>query len=99
MGSEDTRYLQREVPAFGSTALDVAELLPELRWPEQIEICAGNYFVRPRYEVIKKHGRRRIAHANVERTDLKGGGRRAAGAPRRGGGGRGPAPGRPAERY
>lgn len=71
MGSEDARYLQREVPAFGSTALDVAELLPELRWPEQIEICAGKYFVRPRYEVIKKHGRRRIAHANVERTDLK----------------------------
>ncbi|WP_119677746.1 hypothetical protein [Indioceanicola profundi] len=68
--------LEREVPAFGSHALDVAELLPNLRWPGQIEIAAGKHMVRPRYEVVRlnKEGaevRRRIAHPNVERTDLK----------------------------
>ncbi len=71
MGMEaDTRYLQKEIPAFGTYALDVAELLPGLRWPEQIEVCAGKYFVRPRYEVFKHQGPSRIAHANVERVDL-----------------------------
>lgn len=71
MGMEgETHYLQKEIPAFGTYGLDVAELLPELRWPEQIEVCAGKYFVRPRYEVFKHPGRSRIAHANVERTDL-----------------------------
>jgi hypothetical protein len=66
----DTRYLKKEIPAFGTYGLDVAELMPELRWPEQLEICAGKYFVRPRYEVFKREGRSRIAHANVERSDL-----------------------------
>lgn len=66
----DTRYLQKEIPAFGTYGLDVAELLPELRWPEQLEVCAGKYFVRPRYEVFTHQGRSRIAHANVERSDL-----------------------------
>ena len=70
MGGEDTRYLDCEIPAFGSHGVDVADLLPELHWPDQIEVCAGKYFVRPRYEVIRRDGRRRIAHANVERTDL-----------------------------
>jgi hypothetical protein len=51
-------------------ALDVATLLPQARWPQQIEIAAGKYMVRPRYEVSAR-GRRRIAHVNVERTDLK----------------------------
>jgi len=67
--------LDREVPPFGSLALDVGALLPDLRWPEQIEIRAGKHFVRPRYEVVQiakgKELRRRIAHPNVERTDLK----------------------------
>lgn len=71
MGTEATRYLQREVPAFGSYPLDVAELLPELQWPEQIEIVAGKYFVRPRYEIERRGGRSRIAHVNVERNDLQ----------------------------
>lgn len=71
MGTEATHYLQREVPAFGSYPLNVAELLPELQWPEQIEVVAGRYFVRPRYEIERRNGRSRIAHANVERTDLQ----------------------------
>src|SRR5690606_24832664 len=41
------------------------------KWPDQIEIVAGRYFVRPRYEVKRAGGNRRMAHANVERIDLK----------------------------
>ena len=41
-----------------------------LSWPDQIEIHAGKHVVRPRYEVSAKNGRSRIAHPNVERTDL-----------------------------
>lgn len=67
--------LDREVPAFGSYPLDVASLLPGARWPQQIEIQAGKHFVRPRYEVVSvaggTDGRRRMAHPNVERTDLR----------------------------
>ena len=52
------------------SALDVAELLPGLRWPAQIEVRAGRHVVRPRYEVTRGD-RTRIAHVNVERADLK----------------------------
>ncbi len=61
--------LDRAIPPFASVPLDVAELLPDVRWPEQIELRAGKYFVRPRYEVTSARSRR-IAHVNVERTDL-----------------------------
>lgn len=71
MGSDDVAWFTNaEIAPFATHALDVASLLPNARWPEQLEIHAGKYFVRPRYEVINKNGRRRIAHANVERTDL-----------------------------
>lgn len=72
---EEAVFLDREIPAFGSHALDVSTLLPGARWPQQIEIRAGKHFVRPRYEVIGLSGgketRRRMAHPNVERSDLK----------------------------
>ncbi|MGF1625160.1 MAG: hypothetical protein ACFCVH_09765 [Alphaproteobacteria bacterium] len=71
MGRDAEAALDRAVPAYGSAALDVGELMPGLGWPEQIEITAGRHFVRPRYEVVGPAGRRRIAHPNVERTDLK----------------------------
>ena len=61
--------LDSAVPPFGSLALDVASLLPQAHWPQQLEVHAGKHFVRPRYEVVNGH--RRIAHANVERTDLR----------------------------
>ena len=71
MGSDDVAWFTDvEIAPFATHALDVASLLPNARWPEQLEVYAGKYFVRPRYEVINKNGRRRIAHANVERTDL-----------------------------
>lgn len=70
MGDDHISRLDREIPPFATYALDVATLLPQANWPQQIEIDAGKYMVRPRYE-ITAHGRRRIAHVNVERADLK----------------------------
>ena len=58
----------RPSPAMRSMS---RKLLPQARWPQQIEIRAGKYLVRPRYEVSAQRGTRRIAHVNVERTDLK----------------------------
>jgi hypothetical protein len=71
MGHPEIAWLDREIPPFGSCALDTRELLPEARWPQQIEVQAGKHMVRPRYEVLAGNGRRRIAHVNVERVDLK----------------------------
>jgi hypothetical protein len=69
MGAERPAALRRVVPPYATIALDVAELLPDVRWPAQIEVRAGRHVVRPRYEVIR-NGRTHIAHVNVERDDL-----------------------------
>ena len=53
---------------MASLGLDIASLLPGARWPQQIEVRAGKYVVRPRYEVTAADGRSRIAHVNVERN-------------------------------
>ena len=71
MGRGDVARLEEEVAPYATRRLRVAELLPDLRWPDQIEIHAGKHFVRPRYEIVAKNGRSRIAHPNVERSDLK----------------------------
>jgi hypothetical protein len=70
MGADQPVAFSRAVPGFASVALDVADLLPGLRWPSQIEVRTGRHVVRPRYEVIR-NDRVRIAHVNVERADLK----------------------------
>lgn len=69
MGAEAPVPLAEAIPPFATRALDVAELLPDLRWPAQIEVRAGRHVVRPRYEVVRA-GRTRIAHVNVERENL-----------------------------
>ena len=71
MGSSEIHWLDQPIAPFGTYALDVSELVPEAAWPDQFEIQAGKYFVRPRYEVFAGDGRQRIAHVNVERTDLE----------------------------
>lgn len=72
MGDDtNIRSLQEELPAFASRAVDIGELFPDVRWPAQLEIHAGKWFVRPRYEVVADTNRRRINHVNVQRTDLK----------------------------
>ena len=70
MGAEAPAPLMQAVPPYASLALDVADLLPGLHWPAQIELRAGRHVVRPRYEVTRA-GRSRIAHLNVERADLR----------------------------
>jgi hypothetical protein len=70
MGAGQPVAWPHEVPPFATVALDVADLLPGLHWPAQIEILAGRHVVRPRYEVTS-NGRTRIAHPNVERADLR----------------------------
>jgi hypothetical protein len=69
MGEEPLAFLDEPLAPFATRAIDVAELLPNLAWPRQVEIRAGKHMVRPRYEVVES-GRRRIAHVNVERDDL-----------------------------
>ncbi len=71
MGREDPVAISQPLPPFATRRVSVAELLPQARWPQQLEIAAGKYVVRPRYEVFAKNGRQRIAHVNVERNDLK----------------------------
>ena len=70
MGDDNWVPMQASVPAFGMREIDMGDLLPGLSWPQQIEMDAGKYVVRPRYEVVRADGKRHIAHANVERTDL-----------------------------
>ncbi len=70
MGAEQPVPLKQEVPPFATVAVDTRQVLPELRWPAQIELRTGRHVVRPRYEVIRGD-RVRIAHVNVERGDLK----------------------------
>jgi hypothetical protein len=70
MGEERVVTLTEPLGPFASRAVDVAELLPDLLWPRQIELRAGKHIVRPRYEV-QDGERRRIAHVNVERADLQ----------------------------
>lgn len=71
MGDSRVAWLQHEVPGYATYRLNVADLLPGARWPQQIEIQAGKHFVRPRYEITSANGHKRIAHPNVERADLK----------------------------
>jgi hypothetical protein len=76
MGDDaDAVWLDEEIPPFATYALDVAQLLPDIEWPQQLEVRAGKHFVRPRYEIeCTSNGqinRRRMAHTNVERTDLE----------------------------
>ncbi|MGC8475071.1 MAG: hypothetical protein ACP5NP_01830 [Acetobacteraceae bacterium] len=70
MGAERPVVLAAPVGPFATLAVDVAEHLPGLAWPAQIELRAGRHVVRPRYEVSRA-GRTRIAHVNVERADLR----------------------------
>ena len=69
MGADRVVSISWPIAPFATRAVDVSELLPDIAWPRQIELRAGKHVVRPRYEIVE-HGRRRIAHVNVERPDL-----------------------------
>jgi hypothetical protein len=70
MGEARRAAVREPIAPFASCAVDVGALLPDLAWPRQIEVFAGKYVVRPRYEIAAQ-GRKRIAHVNVERGDLR----------------------------
>ena len=70
MGAEKPVALNHDVGPFATVALDIATMLPGLRWPAQLEVRAGRHVVRPRYEITKGE-RTRIAHVNVERDNLR----------------------------
>jgi hypothetical protein len=70
MGETRKVPIPQPIAPFASRAVDVAELLPDIAWPRQLELHAGKHMVRPRYEIVEE-GRRRIAHVNVEREDLQ----------------------------
>jgi hypothetical protein len=70
MGAEQPVTLRQAVGPFATVALDVADYLPNLHWPNQIELRSGRHVVRPRYEVTRAD-RTRIAHVNVERDNLR----------------------------
>jgi hypothetical protein len=69
MGAGHPVPMRAAIPGFATAAMDVSEFFPALAWPAQVEIRSGRHVVRPRYEIERK-GRTRIAHVNVERTDL-----------------------------
>ncbi|MBI2707258.1 MAG: hypothetical protein HYX35_02960 [Proteobacteria bacterium] len=71
MGDSHAIALDQDIPSFGTYELDVKKYFPKAQWPQQIELQAGHYFVRPRYEVVNTKGYRCMAHVNVERNDLK----------------------------
>jgi hypothetical protein len=70
MGEESPRTWHEDVAPFATKPLNVASLFPDVQWPAQFELRAGRHLVRPRYEVVRAQ-RRRIAHINVERSDLR----------------------------
>lgn len=70
MGGDAPVPITTEVAPFGTLALDVGALFPDLRWPDQIEILSDRHVGRPRYEIELANGTVTLAHANVERSDL-----------------------------
>ena len=70
MGAEEPVTLNQPIGPFATMAMNVADYLPGLHWPAQIEVRTGRHVVRPRYEVVQ-NDRIRIAHVNVERDNLR----------------------------
>jgi hypothetical protein len=70
MGDGRSGKIDVPVAAYATVAVRVSDILPDIVWPQQIEVSGGKYFVRPRYEITTDAGDRRIAHVNVERVDL-----------------------------
>lgn len=69
MGHDRHVPFMRPLAPYETVAVHVQDILPDLKWPEQIEFRAGGYVVRPRYEITRRN-RTRIAHLNVQRADL-----------------------------
>ncbi|MBM3602759.1 MAG: hypothetical protein FJX22_03145 [Alphaproteobacteria bacterium] len=71
---QDRFPFMQAIPPFGTAALVVNDLIPAHEQADQLELQAGRFVVRPRYEVVQPRqagGRSHLCHINVERTDLK----------------------------
>lgn len=71
MGAADWTDLPIAIPGFGTSAIDVTAACPGLVWPDQLEFRAAHHCGRPRYEITGARVPTYLAHANVERVDLK----------------------------
>lgn len=71
MGTTHSVPITQEIPPYGTLCVSLTQTMPDLKWPAQVEILAGKYFVRPRYELLTPKGKKLIAHVNVQRVDLK----------------------------
>ena len=78
MGAERPVGLAQEVGPFATVAVDVAQVLPDLRWPAQIEVRAGRHMMRPRYEVTRGGSRAHRACQRRARRSQAGSGDRAS---------------------
>ena len=70
MGEDELRWIDEVVEPFATMPINISEFMSGLAVGSQLELHAGKYLVRPRYEVIDPKASRRIAHVNVERGDL-----------------------------
>ncbi|MCE2577437.1 hypothetical protein LDL36_02745 [Komagataeibacter sp. FNDCR1] len=69
MGHDMLVPIDRVIGPYETVGVCVNEYLPHASWPEQLEFHGGHHVVRPRYEIRADTGTR-IAHLNVERSDL-----------------------------
>ena len=69
MGHDTRVPIDRPLGPYETVGVCVNEYLPHAAWPEQLEFHGGYHVVRPRYEIRASTGTR-IAHLNVERSDL-----------------------------
>jgi len=69
-GTEQFAPIPFAIPAFGTCALNVTDVLPNVTFPQQLELHSHKYVVRPRHE-ITRNNQKLWSHSNVKRTDLK----------------------------
>ncbi|MBT07662.1 MAG: hypothetical protein CMM32_12270 [Rhodospirillaceae bacterium] len=70
MGVDELHWIDEVVEPFATMPINVSQIMSRPVAGTQLELHAGKYLVRPRYEVVDSRESRRIAHVNVQRTDL-----------------------------
>lgn len=71
MGEDDSKQkINKDIYPYGTICIDIADYFSDTLYPKQLELFAGKYFVRPRYEIVLENGNRCMAHINVERDNL-----------------------------
>jgi hypothetical protein len=68
-GTEQYAPIPFDIPAYGTCAVNVTDILPDVTFPQQLELHSHKYVVRPRHE-ITRNNQKLWSHSNVKRTDL-----------------------------